>query len=114
MGSLPLGLFTMGRGERAIGALWDAKEKGTTRPPKSARASHRCVQERIASCPVQLVSSLHLDHDLAFCSSSFDVGQRFIRRLEWKDLVHHRTNVSSVDQGGNLPELIAACLHEKE
>ena len=70
------------------------------------RVSHRCL--------VQLVSLLHLDHDLTFRLSSFNVGQRFIRRLEWKDLVHHRADVSSIDQSSNLSQLVAICFHEEK
>jgi hypothetical protein len=61
---------------------------------------------------MQLVSSRHLDHDLALRSSSFDVRERFIRRLEWKDPVHYRANEAGVDKIGDLSQLLPARLHE--
>ena len=56
----------------------------------------------------------YLDHDLALRSTRFDVRQRFIRRLEWKDPVHHRADGTCIDQSSNLSQLVAACFHEEE
>src|SRR5678816_2538471 len=60
------------------------------------------------------LSLLHLDHDLTPCSSGLDVGQRFVRRLERKDLVQHRADDSSIDQRSDPLQLVAVRLHEEK
>jgi hypothetical protein len=54
----------------------------------------------------------HADHDLAFCSPSFDVRQCFVGRLKRKDRVHDRANVPVVEQRCNFAQLVAICPHE--
>ena len=44
----------------------------------------------------------HLDDDLAFCTSFFDVSQSLFGRFEWKDPIHNWTYDPRIDERTDL------------
>ena len=56
----------------------------------------------------------HLDDDLAFCTSLFDVSHSLVSRVEWKDPIHNRANDSGINERADLAQLAPICSHEKE
>src|SRR6266487_959358 len=60
------------------------------------------------------VALFHLDDDLAFRASFFDVGHGLVGRFEGEDPVHDRLDDPGLDERSDLAELIPACPHEEE
>src|SRR5438552_13340828 len=85
-------------------------------PMVSARVRLDCHREkthRLRSV-VAMVDSSHRDDHLAFCASSFDVGQSLFGRFEWKDAIDHEVDGPSIDKSTDLAQLLAVCPHEEE
>ncbi len=71
--------------------------------------------QRLPARPIRARPFLsHLDDDLAFCTSFFDVSQSLFGRFEWKDPIHHWAYDPRIDERTNLAQLVSACSHEKE
>ena len=56
----------------------------------------------------------HLDDDLAFCTSFFDVSQSLFGRFEWKDPIHNWAYDPRIDERTDLAQLVSAWSHEKK
>jgi hypothetical protein len=88
-----------------------AGRRGVLGAPPALRAGSGCRRRRVATaagrkCLLNFLSSKailsHLDDDLAFCTSFFDVSQSLFGRCEWKDPIHHWAYDPSIDESTDL------------
>ena len=69
---------------------------------------------RCPICYLRFVKLSHLDDDLAFGVSFFDVGQSVFGRCKGKDTIHNRADDSGIDERGDLAQLVPARPHEQK
>ncbi len=80
------------------------------RGPRQRGTMHPC--RRTAQASTGLPG--HLDDDLAFRTSCFDVSQGRVGRFKRKDPIHDRADASGIDERADLVQLFAVGFHEQK
>src|ERR1700736_3285802 len=84
-----------------------SRARSCERPPRSRRSRYRVP-------PSLLPALAHLDDDLAFRATAFDVGQRVFGRFEREHAIDDRSYDPGIDERTDLAQLVAARPHEEK